>query len=176
MDLEAASGTAATCTGKTSRRPRRVSVASTGWPRKAPAGRPPSPAPATTTTAGTRTRTRAGPGATSAATPASLRSGFARTCAVQVPALDPGGEDASPPVARHQRLHPPRTCGRTTRAPTRPTPAPSDWPELSPGRGTQSPLAAAAFGVSSSSASTCKQRWEAVCFFSERSAAPAFAV
>lgn len=80
----AASGTAATCTGKTNRRPRRVSVASTGWPRKAAAGRPPSPAPATTTTAGTRTRTRAGPGATSVATPASLRSGFAKTCAVQL--------------------------------------------------------------------------------------------
>lgn len=40
---QAASGTTATCTGRTSPRPRRASAASTGWPCKAAASRPPSP-------------------------------------------------------------------------------------------------------------------------------------
>lgn len=77
--------------------------------------------------------------------------------------------------AAQQWFHPPRTCGRSTPAPPRSTPAPSDWSELSPSRRAQSPLAAAAFGVSSSSASTCKQRWEAA-WLVPQSAPPAFTV
>ncbi|XP_021112884.1 phosphoinositide-3-kinase-interacting protein 1 isoform X1 [Heterocephalus glaber] len=42
MDLEAASGTTDTCTGKTSPRPRRASAASTGWTRRAAWGLPSS--------------------------------------------------------------------------------------------------------------------------------------
>nr|XP_058896156.1 phosphoinositide-3-kinase-interacting protein 1 isoform X3 [Kogia breviceps] len=42
MDLEAASGTTATCTGRTSPLPRRASSASTGWTRRAARYLPPS--------------------------------------------------------------------------------------------------------------------------------------
>ncbi|XP_058387795.1 phosphoinositide-3-kinase-interacting protein 1 isoform X4 [Diceros bicornis minor] len=83
MDLEAAFGTTATCTGRTSPPRHRASAALTGWTRRAAWRWSLSRAPATTATAGTRTRTRAGPGATSAVRPALLRSGLARTCAAQ---------------------------------------------------------------------------------------------
>ncbi|KAK2489399.1 hypothetical protein MC885_002039 [Smutsia gigantea] len=87
---KAASGTRATCTGRTSPPLPQASAASTGWPHRAARGLPSRLASATTATAGTQTRIRAGPGATSAARQALRRSGLARTCSAQVPAGDPG--------------------------------------------------------------------------------------
>ncbi|XP_069850607.1 phosphoinositide-3-kinase-interacting protein 1 isoform X2 [Dipodomys merriami] len=85
-DLEAASGTTATCTGRTSPHPRPASSVSTGGMRRSagPWPQPRSWASTTTTTAGTQTGIPAGPGVTSAARPVPLKSDFARTCIAQL--------------------------------------------------------------------------------------------
>uniref|UniRef100_A0AC11E5G6 Uncharacterized protein n=1 Tax=Ovis aries TaxID=9940 RepID=A0AC11E5G6_SHEEP len=166
MDLEAASGITATCTGRISPPPRRATAASTGWTRRAAwhlpqsrvsarpgrreSGRRQCPNPGLWCLL-SRLRRRQpqllpepGPGPARALVLRQRRGWSSREATLRGPALP-----RYPPQTPRPGL--PRSCRSTRRAraaarrrPAPPRPALSDWPGLSPGRETRSLLAGAA--------------------------------
>ena len=85
-----------------------------------------------------------GPGPTRALVLRQRRGWSSREATLRGPAL-PRYPDPAPRASQELSQHPRRTCGQATPAgPAPPRPAPSDWPGLSPGRGSRSSLAGAA--------------------------------